>query len=113
MDLRRQMSTLRGEDMHGHRGPCEICGNPAEHSGDEQIRAVRCPRCGRYQVHATRAPLKIETADHMVRLSGWIREQNAAGIDASDITPEISRAVALRPLPGLKERSDRVLAFLA
>jgi hypothetical protein len=107
------MSGLRGEDMHGHKGPCQICGNPAEHNGDEHIRAVQCPRCGRYQVHATRAWLKIETADHMVRLSGWIREQNAAGIEVSDITPEISRAVAQRPLPGLKERSDRVLAFLA
>jgi hypothetical protein len=49
----------------------------------------------------------------MVRLSGWVREQNAAGIEISDITPEISRAVAQLPVPGLKERSDRVLAFLA
>lgn len=99
--------------MQGHKGPCEICGNSAERSGDEPIRTVRCPRCGRYQVHATRPWPKIENADHMVRLSGWVREQNAAGIEFSDITPEISRAVALRPLPGLKERSDRVLAFLA
>jgi hypothetical protein len=99
--------------MHGHKGPCQICGNSAEHSGDEHNRVVRCPRCGKYQVHATGTWLKVETADHMVRLSGWVREQNAAGIEVSDITPEISRAVALRPLPGLKERSDRVLAFLA
>ncbi|MFI4947326.1 MAG: hypothetical protein ACHQC9_00805 [Alphaproteobacteria bacterium] len=49
----------------------------------------------------------------MVRLSGWVREQNAAGIDIADITPEISKAVARRPLPGLKHRSDRVLTFLA
>src|SRR5579863_8249811 len=99
--------------MDGHKGPCQICGNPAEHSGDEHTRAVRCPRCGRYQVHATRDALKIESADHMVRLSGWVREQNAAGIDISDITPEISKAVARRPLPGLKHRSDRVLTLLA
>jgi len=99
--------------MHGHKGPCQICGNPAEHDGDGDIRIVRCPRCGRYQVDATRAWPKVGTADHMVRLSGWVREQNAAGIDVPNITPEISRAVAQRPLPGLKERSDRVLAFLA
>jgi hypothetical protein len=99
--------------MDGHKGPCQICKNPADHSDDEHIRTVRCPRCGRYQVHATQAALKVETPDHMVRLSGWIREQNAAGIEVADITPEVSRAVAQRPLPGLKERSDRVLAFLA
>jgi hypothetical protein len=99
--------------MHGHKGPCQICGNPADSTGDEQIRSVRCPRCGSYQVHATRPWQKVETADHMVRLSGWVREQNAAGIEVSDITPEVSKAVAQRPLPGLKERSDRVLAFLA
>jgi hypothetical protein len=99
--------------MHGRKGTCQICGHPADHSDDEHISTVRCPRCGRYQVHATRPPLKIETPDHMVRLSGWVREQNAAGIEVSDITPEVSRAVAQRPLPGLKERSDRVLAFLA
>src|SRR5579863_935320 len=99
--------------MHGNRGPCRICGNPAEHSDNEHIRTVRCPRCGSYQVDETRGWLKVETPDHMVRLSGWIREQNAAGIEVSDITPELSRAVAQRPLPGLKERSDRVLSFLA
>jgi hypothetical protein len=99
--------------MHGHKGPCQICGNPAEHSGEGEIQAVRCPRCGRYQINAARGGLNIESADHVVRLSGWVREQNAAGIAASDITPEISRAVAQRPAPGLKERSDRVLAFLA
>lgn len=99
--------------MHGNKGPCQICGNPAEHSDNEHIRTVRCPRCGRYQVHGTRASLKVETPDHMVRLSGWVREQNAAGIEVSDITPEVSKAAAQRPLPGLKERSDRVLTFLA
>jgi hypothetical protein len=99
--------------MHGNKGPCQICGNSAEHSDDAHIRTVRCPRCGRYQLHATRPSLKVETPDHMVRLSGWVREQNAAGIDVADITPEVSKAAAQRPLPGLKDRSDRVLTYLA
>jgi hypothetical protein len=49
----------------------------------------------------------------MVRLSGWVREQNAAGVVPVRITPEISRRVAQMRVPGLRERTSRALMKLA
>jgi hypothetical protein len=49
----------------------------------------------------------------MVRLSGWVREQNAAGVVPVRITPEISRRVVQMRVPGLRERTSRALMKLA
>src|SRR5262249_53331517 len=48
----------------------------------------------------------------MVRLSGWVREQNAAGVTPR-ITPDLSRRVSRMRLPRLRERASRVLAIIA
>jgi hypothetical protein len=48
----------------------------------------------------------------MVRLSGWTREQNAAGI-TPNITPDVSRRVAAMPLPPLRERANKALKIIA
>ena len=57
--------------------------------------------------------LKISSPDEMVRLSGWVREQNAAGVVPVRIYPETSRRVVKMPMPGLRERSSRALIKLA
>jgi hypothetical protein len=94
-------------------GQCAICGNPAEHVGDQYIPAWKCPRCGSAEHHATVGWVPIETAEHRLQLAAWVREQNAAGIEFPNITPEISRVLAHRRLPGLRERADRALAVIA
>jgi hypothetical protein len=49
----------------------------------------------------------------MVRLSGWVREQNDAGVEFPNITPEVSRRIAQMRLPGLIERANRALSVIA
>jgi hypothetical protein len=49
----------------------------------------------------------------MVRLSGWVREQNSAGFDYARIIPETAARVFQMRLPSLKERSARALSVLA
>jgi hypothetical protein len=94
-------------------GPCEICGNQAQHDrvpGWTQRRS--CPRCGMFEYNdAMRWP--TSSPDEMVRLSGWIREQNAAGVVSVPITREVWRRVSQMPMPGLRERTSRALMKLA
>ena len=49
----------------------------------------------------------------MVRLSGWVREQNAAGVVPVPITPERAGRVAQMRMPLLRDRASRVLAIIA
>jgi len=51
--------------------------------------------------------------DEMVRLSGWVREQNAAGIVPVPMTRERWHQVIQRRLPGLRERANRALGVIA
>jgi hypothetical protein len=96
--------------------PCDICDNQAEYSTTRDSpqswsRVIRrCPRCGEYEYDGS-AP-KITSPDEIVRLSGWVREQNAAGIVPVRITPEISRRVSNMRLPRLRERASRCFRLL-
>jgi hypothetical protein len=49
----------------------------------------------------------------MVRLSGWVREQNAQGLKCVRIVPETADLAMQRRVPGLQERASRILAVLA
>jgi hypothetical protein len=97
---------------------CDICDNQAEYSttrdsSQSWSRVIgRCPRCGEFEYDVSVVP-KIRSPDEMVRLSGWVREQNAAGVVPVRITPEILRRVSNMRLPGLRERASRVLVKLA
>jgi hypothetical protein len=93
---------------------CKICGNDATQWGDDLIPVFRCPRCGGYQYHAA-APdgwLEVKTPEHMVKLSGWVRAQNDAGIEFPTITMETSRRVATMPFPRRRERAYRALVTM-
>jgi hypothetical protein len=94
-------------------GCCEICGNRAEYIPDDWFPVWRCPRCGDFDYDRSLGWRKINSLEEMVQLSGWVREQNAAGVVPVRITQEISRRVAHMQPPGLRERASRVLAKLA
>jgi hypothetical protein len=93
--------------------PCDICGNAAEHIPDQWFPEWRCPRCGEFDYDRSLGWPKVTSPDKMVRLSGWVREQNAAGVVPVRITPEISGRVAQMRLPGLRDRASRELALIA
>lgn len=94
------------------QGACEICSNQAEYSFSDRFLLWRCPRCGEFEYDRSVGLRKITSPDEMVRLSGWVREQNAAGV-VPRITPEISRRVAQMRMPGLRERANRALGVIA
>ena len=91
---------------------CLICGNDARQGPDWAIQEFECPRCGVYKFDSTAGWLHVKSPEHLVRLSGWVREQNAAGV-TPNITQEISRRVAAMPLPRYRERAARALKLIA
>jgi hypothetical protein len=93
-------------------GICNICGSLAEYGSDAAFPSRHCPRCGDFDYDASLG-LKIQSPDEMVRLSGWVREQNAAGVVPVRITPDISRRVVHMRLPGLRERANWALGVIA
>jgi hypothetical protein len=98
---------------------CDICDNKAEYSttrdsSQSWSRVIRrCPRCGEFEYNRDEGLPKVRSPDDMVRLSGWVREQNATGVAPVRITPETWHRVARMRLPGLRERASRALAYLA
>jgi len=52
--------------------------------------------CGVFCYDSLEGPPRIRSPDHMVRLSGWVQKQNAAGVVPVRITPEISGRCAGR-----------------
>jgi hypothetical protein len=96
------------------REPCEICGSKqAEHFPDPNIPGWSCPRCGEFDHDRSVPWRKITSPDEMVRLSGWVREQNAAGLKPVRIAPEVwARVPQIRP-PSFRERALRVLSVIA
>jgi hypothetical protein len=93
--------------------PCAICGSQAEHIPDQWFPGWRCPRCGEFDYDRSLGWHKVTSPDEVVRLSGWVREQNAAGLIPVRIKPETSRRVAQMRMPRLRDRASRVLAALA
>jgi hypothetical protein len=80
------------------QGPCEICDNQAEYVLSDFFPGRRCPRCGEFDYDTSVGWRKITSPDEMVRLSGWVREQNAAGWNGFKCRYGITR---LRP--GLRD----------
>jgi hypothetical protein len=94
--------------------PCWICGRS---DAKLQFRAGRsatsCPKCGTYYVGQDWLDLPKDGTDEVrVRLVGWIREQNAAGV-VPWITPDTARKLFARPRPPYVERARRALRVIA
>jgi hypothetical protein len=94
-------------------GICNICGNLAEYGPDWAFPGRHCPRCGDFDYDASLGWRKIQSPDELVRLSGWVREQNAASVVPVRITQDISRRIARMPMPRLRERANRALSVIA
>jgi hypothetical protein len=91
---------------------CEICGTSAQTSAQFDVLTVKCSTCGEYKLNAVGdKPISLNKSGQ-VRLSGWVREQNAAGVHPL-ITTQILRQVLAMRIPHLRERSNRALAELA
>jgi hypothetical protein len=95
------------------KAPCKICGNDADHVPDTFFPAWNCPRCGEFDYDATVGWVEIKTADELVQLSGWVWEQNSAGLVPVRITPASARRVMRRRMPVLLDRADMALALIA
>jgi hypothetical protein len=94
--------------------PCPICSAEAERQvvGPEAW-LFSCPRCGNFVgANGGVGWEAVKTPEHQVRLSGWVREQNAAAGKPPLISPEISRRVARMPIPSLRERANRALLVI-
>lgn len=93
---------------------CMICKNiDATISYDRPIQKCACLRCGTYSFDAEAGWLDIASVDHMVRLSGWTRDQNDSGITYPNITQNLSRRISQMHLPALRERSNAALKVIS
>jgi hypothetical protein len=98
---------------------CEICRSDLVRiDSDWAVAGRECPRCGQFQIDTVSGNLRADQewfseaeAEKMVRLSGWVREQNRAGIVAT-LTEDIVNRVIARPRPKLRSRSMIVLEIL-
>ncbi len=72
-----------------------------------------CARCGSFDYDTTLGWLDLNTPNDKVRIAGWLREQNAAGISPVRITQEMARNITRRSLPRLRERANKVLSVIA
>jgi hypothetical protein len=98
---------------------CEICRSDLVFTDSDWAVAGReCPRCGQFRIDTVSGNLRADQewfseddAEKMVRLSGWVREQNRAGV-VPTLTEEIVNRVIARPRPDLRSRSMVVLEML-
>ena len=91
---------------------CRICGAPeAKFTRDRTQCSVACARCGTYGYPITGDWLQPQTTDEIVRLPGWIREQNAGGI-APVLDVDSARSAMARPRPRLLDRAHRALSVI-
>jgi hypothetical protein len=98
---------------------CEICRSDLVHVGTDWAVAGReCPRCGQFQIDTTSGNIRADQewfsdaeVEKMVRLSGWVREQNRAGV-VPTLTGEIVNRVIARSRPDLPSRSMILLKIM-
>jgi hypothetical protein len=93
--------------------PCKICNTQAEHIPDQWFPVWHCPRCGKFDYDRSLGWRKITSPEEMVKLSGWVHEQNAAGDVPVRITRERAARAMQKRLPGLRERASHVLLVIA
>jgi hypothetical protein len=95
---------------------CEICDNLAEEVTIHSPRwreVRRCPRCGEFEFDGSVGLRKNPSIDEIVRLSGWVREQNANCVVPAKMTREAWRRAVNRQPPKLRERANRALGVIA
>jgi hypothetical protein len=97
--------------------PCEICDAQAQYTVRQSPPPVvvtrSCPRCGEFEFEHLIGLHAISSSEEMVRLSGWVRAQNASDQAPVPITLETLHRVARMRLPGLRERANLALGLIA
>lgn len=92
--------------------PCEICTTTTAQSLASNFDGVHqiCPRCGEFKLSGTAGTVLRRGVgrENRAKLSGWIREQNAADAVPMVTTDTISEVLA-QPLPSTSERALRIL----
>jgi hypothetical protein len=101
-----------GLQMIARNDVCPICNSPAFKGTDDVVPSFSCVRCGDFRIDGARWKHGELTSDQLIRLSGWIREQNAAIVTPA-ITPEIFSGVTARPIPRLAKRAFQALRVFA
>jgi hypothetical protein len=91
---------------------CPICHNDANSEQGSRFADIKCVRCGRFLVSLSEGMPSVTSPDQMVRLSGWVREQNAAD-NVPIITSDVLKRVASMPLPRYRDRALKALKVIA
>jgi hypothetical protein len=94
---------------------CPICTAIADFQELAAQNHFVCERCGRFVQDLGSGGigwLNVETPEHRVRLSGWIRRHNLTGGNPL-IRPELSRQIKSMRLPGYRERANCALKMIA
>jgi hypothetical protein len=93
---------------------CEVCGledQKSDNSGTFNRVRVTCARCGTFEWEPATTVAKPETVAAQVKLSAFVREQNAAGI-IPFLGPLVLQQVEQRRIPRLRDRALRALAAM-
>jgi hypothetical protein len=100
--------------MMAEKDKCWIWGTDAEIEGDSgAVLTFNSPRAGgKYRVTASVSSKNVKQLDP-VKLTEWLITQRRLGDAAPTITSYTSDAVNSIPTPGVLEKRDRVLEFLA
>lgn len=92
--------------------PCEVCIKEQAESRSVNSDGVHqvCPRCGEFKLSGTAGSVLSKGVGDSKRaqLSGWVREQNRAGV-VPMITDKTLDSVLERPLPPVSERAIALL----
>ncbi len=89
---------------------CLICHSCARWQAEGGYITYDCPKCGKYELPIP-SDWDMVRPDQQVRISGWIREQNAMGI-VPRIPLQTLRRVRSIPIPSLRKRADSLLVAL-
>jgi hypothetical protein len=89
---------------------CLICHLSVRWRAESGRNSYDCPRCGSYALPTPSDWDPVQPAQR-VRISGWIRRQNAMG-DVPLITLDTLRRVRTIAIPNLRERANQLLIAL-
>lgn len=92
---------------------CSICHTSSIESLERDGDGMRqnCRRCGEFVLSEMAVIILSQCTDKdRVKLSGWIRDQNQVG-DIPRIDNVWIKRITGRPIPGIIERANRILAF--
>ncbi len=91
---------------------CPICGTPAGVNNTGYEVLTECSRCGAFSYGADGGWISSFDEAGKLKLSGWVREQNAGGISPF-MTMEMQRRILSSPMPRFLDRAMRLLPVVA